>query len=51
MKLIAQVMTGGETEFARSWDVPNPSDPKEFRQFLTRLQTQLNTFVESEENN
>jgi hypothetical protein len=50
MKLQVAISSGDIIEFSRLWDVPNPSDPKEMRQFLTRLQTVVNTFVDKEEN-
>jgi hypothetical protein len=49
MKLTVAITTGDQIEFTRNWDVPNPSGNQEMREFLTRLQTQLNTFVKHEE--
>ena len=49
MRIVVSILTGGETEFIRSWDTPSMDTPEEMRQFLTRLQTQVNTFVKTEE--
>ena len=49
MRIQISVVTGGEAEFWRSWDTPSMDTPEEMRQFLTRLQTQVNTFVKNEE--
>jgi hypothetical protein len=50
MRIAVHVEDEGDVVFARTWETPDVGGAPDMRDFLVRLQTQVNGFVTSEEN-